>query len=246
MLLIVNTIDPESEKRWNHLLNLFNVKITDQGFLRAVLQENKLSAQLDKDAAERIHDKHYQTLSDYYSIDLYIRMNASAGTPFALLISEYCKFVIDCLQTQCRKNIHIEGEQNLLFKALKNLENKRVANLTSTDEFFIEKGVKVLAQHLNVETSAYQSYLLQRFQGKGVSKAGPIAIKLIKILGGKPNCRLQEDEYRRFKKYRDFGMEGFSDLPPNSRATLKATTEKPLELLRLTQHDLKALWNDLK
>ena len=181
MTLTIRTFDPESKKRWECLLMFFGTPKNDQHFLRAVLQENHLSDQISEEKAQKIIREHYRTLIDFYSFDKFVKSEDLTGIAFPTWHTLYCKFVIDRLQNSCRENICIEGRQNELFNVLKNLNNPRIGNLASTDEVFIEQGVKFLSSYLKLTAEDYQLFLVQKFKGKGVAKAAPVAIKILKI-----------------------------------------------------------------
>ena len=242
MALTIRTFDPDSKKRWECLLLFFGTAQNDQHFLRAVLQENNLSDQISEEKAQKIIHEHCRTLIDFYSFDKFVKSADLTGIPFPAWYTKYCKFVIDRLQNSCRENICIEGQQNELFNVLKNLNNPRIGNFASTDEVFIEQGVKFLSGYLKLTAEEYQLFLVQKFKGKGVAKATPVAIKILKILGKRPNLQFTDDERRRFEKYKTFGASSFDGGTPEHRSTYKAMTIKPLELLKLTQNDLRNLW----
>lgn len=243
MKLVLNH-NPEVEEHWKFLFKIFNTGSNDQNFLRAVLQEEKISSQIGEERVQAIFDTNFHELKDFYSLDKFFRLYADYEKKPNVQFLDYCRFVIDKLQNSCRGNIIVCGEKSLLFSCLRNLENRRVGNLSSIDEIYISKGAEFLAEYLGQEADSYQSYLINNLK-KGASKPVPIAIKILKILGDKPNYGFSDEEYSRFEKYKRFGEGCFNDVLPRQRTTLKATTIQPLSILGLNQADLKNIWASL-
>lgn len=246
MKLAIRVTDPGNDAKWNFLFSIFNVASDDQSFLERVASQRRLSEMIDDAFAKSIFENHYSELFDFYDVKVFLQTDVPESIPREFRLCAYSKFVVDFIQKTCKTDVVNTDRASNFLSFLRGIENGRMPKLSLRDDIYLNRGIERFAQQKNLSSDEYQILLFRNFT-TGCQKGIGVAVKLILICGGKPDCSLTSDELRRFRLLRDIGEDGFTRhfVSASERATNKAMTIKPMVLLELNQKDLREMWRCL-
>lgn len=246
MKLVVRVTAPENNAKWDFLFSIFNVASDDQSFLERVVSQRRLSEMIDDAFAKSIFENHYSELFEFYDVKVFLQTDVPESVPRESRLCAYSKFVVDLVQKTCKADVVNTDRASNFLSFLRGIESGRMPKLSLRDDIYLNRGIERFAQQKNLSSDEYQVLLFRNFT-TGCQKGIAVAVKLILICGGKPDCALTPDELRRFRLLKDIGEEGFTRhfVSASERATNKAMTIKPVALLELNQKDLREMWRCL-